>query len=53
MRMANPAHPGEIIAETLEDMHVSLRQFAKAMAIAPSTASRLLLVKQQSRLKWH
>ncbi|WP_299999201.1 HigA family addiction module antitoxin [uncultured Cedecea sp.] len=42
MKMANPAHPGEIIAETLEDMHVSLRQFAKAMNIAPSTASRLL-----------
>lgn len=42
MRMANPAHPGEIIAETLEDMNISLRQFAKAMEIAPSTASRLI-----------
>lgn len=42
MRMANPAYPGEIIAETLKDMHVSLLQFAKAMDIAPSTASRLL-----------
>ncbi|UCQ45912.1 HigA family addiction module antitoxin [Edwardsiella piscicida] len=42
MKMANPAHPGEIIAETLEDMHISLRQFAKAMDIAPSTANRLI-----------
>lgn len=42
MKMANPAHPGEIIAETLEDMHISLRQFAKAMQIAPSTASRMI-----------
>lgn len=42
MKMANPAYPGEIIAETLEDMDVSLRQFAKAMDIAPSTASRLI-----------
>ncbi|EAA2042813.1 HigA family addiction module antitoxin [Salmonella enterica] len=42
MRMANPARPGEIITETLEDMHISLRQFAKAMEIAPSTASRLI-----------
>jgi len=42
MRMANPAHPGEIIAEALEDMNVSLRQFAKTMEIAPSTASRLI-----------
>lgn len=42
MRMANPARPGEIITETLEDMNISLRQFAKAMEIAPSTASRLI-----------
>ncbi|MEH4988154.1 HigA family addiction module antitoxin [Enterobacter asburiae] len=42
MRMYSPSHPGEIVAETLEDMHISLRQFAKAMEIAPSTASRLL-----------
>ncbi|MFK8257674.1 HigA family addiction module antitoxin [Erwinia sp. AnSW2-5] len=42
MKMANPAHPGEIIAEALDDMHVSVRQFARAMEIAPSTASRLL-----------
>lgn len=42
MRMASPAHPGEIIAETLQDMHVSLRQFAKALDVVPSTASRLL-----------
>lgn len=42
MMMANPARPGEVIGEILEDMGVSLRQFAKAMDIAPSTASRLL-----------
>ncbi|MCW2481540.1 HigA family addiction module antitoxin [Candidatus Symbiopectobacterium sp. NZEC135] len=42
MVMANPARPGDIIGEILEDMHISLRQFAKAMDIAPSTASRLL-----------
>ncbi|HHA1934806.1 TPA: HigA family addiction module antitoxin [Enterobacter ludwigii] len=42
MRMYSPSHPGEIVAETLEDMHISLRQFAKAMEIAPSTASRLI-----------
>ncbi|EEI4448004.1 HigA family addiction module antidote protein [Salmonella enterica] len=42
MRMHNPSHPGEIIAEILEDQGVSLRQFAVAMNIAPSTASRIL-----------
>jgi len=42
MNMANPAHPGEVIAEILEDLNVSLRQFAKAMEITPSTASRII-----------
>ncbi|CDG99773.1 hypothetical protein XBFM1_1190033 [Xenorhabdus bovienii str. feltiae Moldova] len=35
-------HPSEIIAETLENMNVSLRQFAKSMEIDPSIASKLL-----------
>lgn len=42
MTMFDPAYPGEIISEILEDSNVSLRQFAKAMEIAPSTASRIL-----------
>ncbi|EAY4772697.1 TPA: HigA family addiction module antitoxin [Salmonella enterica subsp. enterica serovar Muenchen] len=42
MVMFNPAYPGEIITEILEDQGVSLRQFATAMNIAPSTASRIL-----------
>lgn len=42
MAMLNPSFPGEIISEILEDGGVSLRQFAKAMDIAPSTASRIL-----------
>lgn len=42
MAMHNPAFPGEIIGEILEDGGVSLRQFAIAMDIAPSTASRIL-----------
>ncbi|CDL84167.1 HigA family addiction module antitoxin [Xenorhabdus szentirmaii] len=42
MIMANPVHPSEIIAEALQEINVTLRQFAKAMKIAPSTASRLL-----------
>lgn len=45
MRMANPASPGEIIEEALEELQVSLREFARAMDIAPSTASRLLAGK--------
>lgn len=45
MRMANPASPGDIIEEALEELNVSLREFARAMDIAPSTASRLLAGK--------
>ncbi|VEC02258.1 Uncharacterized HTH-type transcriptional regulator YddM [Cedecea lapagei] len=45
MKMANPPHPGLIIQESLEELNVSLRDFARAMDIAPSTASRLLTGK--------
>lgn len=45
MKMKNPPHPGAIIQEALDELNVSLREFAKAMDIAPSTASRLLTEK--------
>ena len=45
MKMKNPPHPGAIIQEALDELSVSLREFAKAMDIAPSTASRLLTEK--------
>lgn len=37
--------PGDIIQESLDELNVSLREFARAMEIAPSTASRLLTGK--------
>ena len=45
MKMANHPRPGDIIQEALEELNVSLREFARAMEIAPSTASRLLTGK--------
>ncbi|MEL4015321.1 HigA family addiction module antitoxin [Dryocola clanedunensis] len=45
MKMKNPPHPGVIIQEALDELNVSLREFARAMDIAPSTASRLLTQK--------
>lgn len=43
--MANHPRPGDIIQESLDELNVSLREFARAMEIAPSTASRLLTGK--------
>ena len=40
MKMANHPRPGDIIQEALDELNVSLREFARAMEIAPSTASR-------------
>lgn len=40
MAMFDPAYPGEIIAEILEDQGVSLRQFAVAMDLLPSKKNR-------------
>ena len=45
MKMANHPRPGDIIQESLDELNVSLRKFARAMEIAPSTASRLLTGK--------
>lgn len=42
MKMANPPHPGEVVQEALDTLNIGLRSFARAMDIAPSTASRLL-----------
>lgn len=41
MIMYNPPHPGELIAETLEELSIGIREFARAMNIAPSTAHRI------------
>ncbi len=45
MKMANHPRPGDVIQESLDELNVSLREFARAMEIAPSTASRLLTGK--------
>ncbi|NIY48880.1 HigA family addiction module antitoxin [Cedecea colo] len=45
MKMSNPPHPGVVIQEALDELDVSLREFARAMDIAPSTASRILTGK--------
>lgn len=41
MTIKNPAHPGNLISEYLEDYGVSLRSLAKDLDIAPSTLSKV------------
>ncbi len=38
-------HPGVVIQEALDELNISLREVAKAIDIAPSTASRILTGK--------
>lgn len=39
----HPPHPGEFIKETyIEPLHISLRQAAQDLDVAPSTFSRLI-----------
>lgn len=40
--MFNPPHPGRIVAEQLEYLNVSIREFARNIGVAPSTVSRIL-----------
>ena len=42
MAMHNPPHPGEIIAGILEELNIGIRELARALNIAPSTAQRLV-----------
>ena len=37
MKMANHPRPGDIIQESLDELNVSLREFARAMEIAPKS----------------
>jgi addiction module HigA family antidote len=42
MTMHNPPYPGELIAETLDELGIGIRELARALHIAPSTVHRLV-----------
>ncbi|MFW0699722.1 HigA family addiction module antitoxin [Pantoea sp. R13S299] len=42
MTMHNPPHAGEVISDIMEDLDIGIRELARALAIAPSTASRMV-----------
>ena len=41
-RMFNPHHPGAMIAEELDSLGVSAREFALYIGVAPSSVTRIL-----------
>ncbi|CAM4065362.1 HigA family addiction module antitoxin [Xenorhabdus thuongxuanensis] len=45
MKMYNPPHPGEIIADALEELGLGIRDLARALDVAPSTVQRLVTCK--------
>ncbi|NHB93660.1 HigA family addiction module antitoxin [Photorhabdus cinerea] len=45
MEMFNPPHPGEIIADSLEELGLGIRDLARALNVAPSTVQRLVSCK--------
>ena len=40
--MNNPPHPGAMIAEELEELGISAREFARHIGVAPSSVTRIL-----------
>ena len=42
MQMKNPAHPGEIVQGSLEELELSVTEAAKALGVSRVTLSRLL-----------
>lgn len=41
-KMFNPPHPGAILAEELECLGISAREFARHIRVAPSSVTRIL-----------
>ena len=41
-RMFNPPHPGAMIAEELDSLGMSAREFARYIGVAPSSVTRIL-----------
>jgi len=42
MTMHNPPYAGEVISDIMEDLDIGIRELARALAIALSTASRMV-----------
>lgn len=42
MTMHNPPHAGEVIADIMADLGIGIRELARALAVAPSTVSRMV-----------
>jgi len=40
--MFRPPHPGRIVAEQLEYLGISIREFAQNIGVAPTTVSRII-----------
>ena len=45
-RMFNPPHPGAILAEQLESLSISARDFARHIGVAPSSVTCILNEKE-------
>ena len=41
-RMFNPPHPGEIVKESLDYLGMSAREFARHLAVSPTSVTRIL-----------
>lgn len=51
-RMFNPPHPGRMVAETLEYLGISAREFARHIGVAPSTVTRIIKEKSTITPEW-
>jgi IS30 family transposase len=51
--MFNPPHPDGIVAESVEDLALSINTAARALGIAPSTLSRVTLRNTQNNAVYY
>ena len=51
-KMFNPPHPGTIVAESVEALGLSAREFARHLGVAPSSVTRVFNGKGPITPEW-
>ncbi|WP_225896573.1 helix-turn-helix domain-containing protein [Amazonocrinis nigriterrae] len=46
-RLVRPIHPGEVIADILDDLDINTASFAEILGVSNLTIQELLMVKEQ------
>ena len=52
MSMYDPAHPGQVLRESMEARNLSVQAAAETLGVSAALLSRILLERPALRLRW-